>query len=129
MRGAIGFGQLYADMSKNIFLGSGIINAYEYSENQNWIGYIITPEANNRLDELGINLCSKKCFARYPVPFHQKGKKDKTLELFVSKIHHKQPKVISAIQLIQKESMKDKDYQEKHRTKYENTFQFFKEHP
>ena len=130
LRGAIGFGQLYADISKNLFLGSGIVNAYEYAEKQNWIGYIVTPEANNRINELGVDLSRWKiAFVKYPVPFHQKEGRYDTLELFVSKIHHNQPKIIRAVELMQQEAMKDKDYQEKHRMKYENTFQFFKEHP
>ena len=130
LRGAIGFGQLYADISKNLFLGSGIVNAYEYAEKQNWIGYIVTREANNRLNELGVDLSRwKTAFMEYPVPFHQKGEKDKTLKLFVSKIHYNYPAVISAVKLMQQESMKDEDYQEKHRIKYENTLKFFEENP
>jgi hypothetical protein len=130
LRGAIGFGQLYADISKNLFLGSGIVNAYEYAEKQNWIGYLVTPEANKRLNELDVDLSRwKAAFMEYPVPFHQNRKKDKTLELFVSKIHHNQPKVIRAVELMQQEAIKDKDYKKKHRIKYENTVQFFKENP
>ena len=124
IRAAIGFGQLYADVSKNLFLGSAIINAYKYVEKkkQNWIGSIITPEANNRLNELGIDLSHwKNEFTEYPVPFHQKEVK----KLFVSNIHHNHPEVTRAVKLMQKEAMKNKDYQAKHKRKYENTLKFF----
>ncbi len=56
LRGAIGFGQLYADRFKNIFLGSGLIDAYEYAQKQNWIGLIVTPKANSRLGDVGVEL-------------------------------------------------------------------------
>ncbi|RKY24227.1 MAG: hypothetical protein DRP62_04190 [Planctomycetota bacterium] len=131
LRGAIGFGQLYADISKNLFLGSGVINAYEYAEKQNWIGYIVTPEANNRLDELDVNLSEwRVAFTRYPVPFHKKKEeKDYTLELFVSKIHHNRNEVIRAVKAMQQEAMKDENYQEKYKIKYENTLKFFDRYP
>ena len=130
LRGAIGFGQLYADKSRNLFLGSGIINAYEYAEKQNWIGYIITPEANNRLNELGVDLSHwMVAFSRYPVPFHQNDGREDTRELFLSKIHCNYPEVIRAVKVMQQEAMKDKNYQEKHRPKYENTLKFFEVHP
>lgn len=131
LRGAIGFGQLYANMSKNIFLGSGIINAYEYAEKQNWIGYIITPEANKRLDKLAIDL-NNWCFTIYPVPFHQRDKKDQKLELFVSKIHNR-PDVEDSIKQMQKELESNKDIEcEKKQEiiiKYNYTLKFFKECP
>jgi hypothetical protein len=125
LRGAIGYGQLYADISKNIFLGSGIINAYEYAEKQNWIGSIVTPEANNKLVELGIDL-SRRRFTKYPVPLQQKKDgSEYTLELFVSRIHNNRPEVIKAIKLMQQEAMRDKNYQKKLKRKYENTLKFF----
>ena len=132
LRGAIGFGQLYADVSKNLFLGSGIINAYEYAEKQNWIGSIVTPEANNRLSELCIDLSNwPVAFTKYPVPFNQQEERASTLnpELFVSRIHHQRPEVTRAVKAMQQEAMKDKNYQEKHRIKYENALNFFEEHP
>jgi hypothetical protein len=130
LRAAIGFGQLYADRSKNLLLGSGMINAYEYAEKQNWIGSIVTPEAHKRLNELGDDLSHwKNAFTKYPVPFHQKKEKGDTLELFTSNIHYNRPDVIRAVKEMQQEAMKDKYYQEKHRIKYENTLKFFEENP
>lgn len=35
VRGALGTGQFYADKQNNIFLGSALIDAYEYAEKQN----------------------------------------------------------------------------------------------
>jgi hypothetical protein len=132
LRGAIGFGQLYADQTRNIFLGSGIIDAHEYAEKkkQDWIGVVVTPQANKRLSELGVDLSQRRAaFTKYPVPFHQQESRNDTLELFVSKIHHNRPDVIKAVKIMQQEAMKDKHYRLKHRMKYENTLKFFEKHP
>jgi hypothetical protein len=127
LRAAIGFGQLYADTSKNIFLGSGLINAYKYAEKQNWIGLIVTPEANNKLCELGVNLSRwRAAFRKYPVPLKQRKEMDgiSESELFVSQIH-RWPLVIEAVKVMQREAMNDKDYETKYKAKYENTIKFF----
>jgi len=132
LRAAIGHGQLYADISKNLFLGSGIINAYEYAEQQNWIGSIVTPEANNRLNELGDDLSGwKGTFVKYPVPFRLQKERSKTfqLELFVSKIHHLRPDVKRAVQLMRQESINNESYKEEYEIKYKNTLNFFEENP
>ena len=130
LRAAIGFGQLYADVSKNLFLGSGIINAYEYAENQNWIGAIVTPEANDKLDEYDIDL-SRWRATKYPVPFHKQAEEKKAFEseYFVLKIHHDRPDVKEAIERMNQEAMGEKDYQSKYRIKYENTLKFINENP
>ncbi|MBN2183010.1 MAG: hypothetical protein JW715_13955 [Sedimentisphaerales bacterium] len=132
LRGAIGFGQLYADIPKNIFLGSGIINAYEYSEKQNWIGSIVTQEANNRLKELNVDL-SQFDFKEYLVPFHKNGRTDLPEKLFVSKIHYNWPDVVKSIKQMQKELESNKDIEcaemQKIIIKYNNTLKFFKECP
>ncbi len=131
LRAAIGFGQLYADVSKNLVLGSGIINAYEYAEKQNWIGSIVTPEANDRLNEVGIDLSHwRSSFTKYPVPFRQQEEENTfESELFVSKIHHLRPEVKRAVEIMQQEAMGDKNYHKKYKIKYENTLKFFNEHP
>ncbi len=73
LRGAIGFGQFYADESNHIFLGSGLIDAYKYAEKQNWIGIIVTPKANSRLRELNVELKKRPVmFREYDVPVKRK---------------------------------------------------------
>jgi hypothetical protein len=131
IRAAIGFGQLYADTSKNVFLGSGLINAYKYAEKQNWIGLVVTPEANKRTGELGIDLSRwRSRFRKYPVPLRQQEGMGDTSEseLFVSRIH-RWPLVIEAVKNMQREAMNDKDYETKYKAKYENTLKFFERCP
>ena len=105
----------------------GIINAYENTEKQNWIGSIVTPEANNRLNELGVDLsCWKVAFTKYPVPFKE-GEKTFESELFVSIVHHYGSDVKRAVEMMQQEAMNDKDYETKYKVKYDNTLKFIKE--
>ena len=51
VRGALGSGRLYADHKRNIFVGSALINAYTFGEKQDWIGFVMTPEAPEKFNE------------------------------------------------------------------------------
>jgi len=53
-RGAIAFGELYADASERIFYCKGLIQAYEYAEEQDWIGLILSPSTVERLNSIGL---------------------------------------------------------------------------
>lgn len=50
LRGALTVGDLYTQKKKNIFLGKALIDAYEYGNKQNWIGFILTPSVYDRLE-------------------------------------------------------------------------------
>lgn len=43
VRGSLTYGELYSQKQKNTFLGKALIDAYEYGERQQWIGFILTP--------------------------------------------------------------------------------------
>lgn len=45
VRGALTIGDLYTQKSKNIFIGKALIDAYKHGENQDWLGFILTPNA------------------------------------------------------------------------------------
>jgi len=53
-RGAISFGEFYADRENNLFFGKSLIEAYEYGEAQNWIGFLLCPSAKNVLKKQGL---------------------------------------------------------------------------
>jgi hypothetical protein len=134
LRGAIGFGQLYADKSNNIFLGSGLIDAYQYAEKQNWIGITVTPKANSRLRELNVELTKRPVmFREYDVPVKRKDIKndicatvEETECLFTVRIQGLS-NVRGYVEQMQRKAMNDNDYEIKHKAKYENTLKFFKE--
>ena len=49
VRGALSHGKLYSNLDKNIFIGEALIDAYEYGEKQNWLGFLLTPSVYTRL--------------------------------------------------------------------------------
>ncbi|MCX5662951.1 MAG: hypothetical protein NTW19_24975 [Planctomycetota bacterium] len=56
LRGAITCGRLHSDAKNNIIIGDALIDAYEYSESQNWIGLVRTPQVYKKRPELGESL-------------------------------------------------------------------------
>lgn len=54
VRGAITFGKLYSQSSRNIFVGPALIDAYYYGEKQNWLGFVLTPKVTERLSGTSI---------------------------------------------------------------------------
>jgi hypothetical protein len=45
VRGAISCDTFYADQDNNLFFGEALIEAYQYGEAQDWIGFILCPSA------------------------------------------------------------------------------------
>jgi len=60
VRGALAFGELYADKDNNILFGKALLEAYKYSENQDWIGFILTISAEKQME--AVNLLAQKRF-------------------------------------------------------------------
>ncbi len=54
VRGALTFGGLYSQSARNIFVGPALIDAYRYAENQDWLGFVLTPSAIVRMGEIGL---------------------------------------------------------------------------
>ena len=56
MCGAMSSGELYADEDDNVFFGKALIDAYSYTENQDWIGFILCPSAIKRIERIKIEI-------------------------------------------------------------------------
>ena len=55
VRGALTYGALYSQLKNNVFVGPALIDAYKHAENQDWLGFVLTPAAKWKLhssDEL-----------------------------------------------------------------------------
>ena len=76
VRGSLACGQFYADASNSLYLGESLLEAYEWGENQDWIGYILTPSAVSRLDQLSLHVEERLNYAKYDIPFKKKPGKD-----------------------------------------------------
>jgi hypothetical protein len=49
VRGAVSHGKLYSNLERNIFIGEALIEAYEYGEKQNWLGFLLAPSVHRKL--------------------------------------------------------------------------------
>jgi hypothetical protein len=54
IRGAISFGVLYHTEDNRSFIGTAFLEAFEYAEDQDWIGLLITPSAVKKAESLGM---------------------------------------------------------------------------
>lgn len=78
LRGALSFGEFYADKKNGIFGGRAFIDAYQYAEKQHWIGLVISPKACSELQKT--NLCppDRGKYVEYDVPIKTKEKNIKS---------------------------------------------------
>lgn len=55
VRGAISFGELIFGHEKKILMGKAFLESYEYGEDQNWLGLLLTPSATKKVYEHSLN--------------------------------------------------------------------------
>ena len=137
LRGALSFGEFYADKNNGIFLGPAFIDAYQYAEKQNWIGLVINPKACSELQK--INLCppDRGKYVEYDVPIKTKEKniksevvlKIETEKLFSCEMQKYGHDVEKSIREMQRETENklDKGEYDKVKAIYENTLKFIKD--
>jgi hypothetical protein len=125
VRGAISCGDFYADRSNSLYFGSALVEAYEYGEAQDWIGFLLSPSAVKQLGSLGVPVRKFLNYADWSVPF-KTGSKELTSELPACilgqwiEINGKNPCLEKLGEL--KRSVKKQDIAQK----YERTIQFIK---
>ena len=54
VRGSLTHGSLYSQAKRNVFVGPALIDAYYHAENQNWLGFVLTPKAIARMADIGV---------------------------------------------------------------------------
>ncbi|OGP52910.1 MAG: hypothetical protein A2Y65_10165 [Deltaproteobacteria bacterium RBG_13_52_11] len=69
MRGALACGGFYADGRNRIYLGEALLEAYEWGENQDWIGFILAPSAASLFDALHLPPLQGLNYRAYDIPF------------------------------------------------------------
>ncbi|MDY7000481.1 MAG: hypothetical protein SVS15_01700 [Thermodesulfobacteriota bacterium] len=72
VRGAMSYGDFYADGEKNVFFGKALIEAYSYGENQDWIGFILCPSAIKQMDVIGFPANKMLHYSYWDVPYKRK---------------------------------------------------------
>lgn len=133
-RGSLTTGEFYADKQKNIFVGQGLIDAYKYAEKQDWIGFVLTPTAYEKLCGTYLDLRKRSDYAEYDVPIKRKEIVNGIVQirksrekLFVHRIN-KYANIEKTIMRMQQEAKNryGKDYEDKYKAKYENTLEFIR---
>ena len=127
-RGAISYGELYADMENKILVSQALIEAHEYAEKQNWIGLVLTPSARKQLKNVAPKLSDGwfQCW-EYDVPVYVDfTKKEGTEKLLVPDIS-RYLQIRESIEQMRQEAENKSDIQDKERirVKYDNTIKFF----
>jgi len=124
VRGALGTGRLYADQERNIFVGSALIDAYKYGEKQDWIGFVITPQAGKKFNERvaekeGDKKTPWTCcdYYEYDVPMKGENGKPYTERLWAANIGQ-----IQYVRTVINDGANSRD--SRVRIKYENTKKF-----
>ncbi len=122
VRGALGTGRLYAEQKKNIFVGSALIDAYEYGEKQNWIGFAVTPKAEEKFNDIapeGKTPWTCCDYHEYDVPMKDENGKFYSEKLWAANIER-----LSEVRRIITEDANSQGLKDKHKIKYENTLKF-----
>ena len=69
VRGAMSYGDFYAYKESNIFFGPALIEAYRYGENQDWIGFVLTPSAVNQIAAIGYHVDQMINYSYWNIPY------------------------------------------------------------
>ena len=71
VRGAVACGDFYADSEHSPYFGKALVEAYEYGEAQDRLGYLLCPSAMARLEVLDLSADARLNYAYSDVPFHE----------------------------------------------------------
>lgn len=132
VRGAISYGDFYCDKNNSLFFGKPLIEAYEYGEAQDWLGLILCPSAEQKLNPAGIFSNQSSTYVYTDVPFKKRlminGGESPIKNLPACILgcwlpHDFQENICQKLcQMMKKQNNKQK-------RKYENTINFLKENP
>jgi hypothetical protein len=120
LRGAVGFGEFYGDIKNSIFIGQGLIDAYQYAECQDWIGFIISPSVYKELEKTNSNSLLRSNYIQYEVPF----KKNKSEQLHACRLQIS-PKIARGIlnAICNMRGQAEDNYPDKYATRYKKKYE------
>ncbi|HUJ12099.1 MAG TPA: hypothetical protein VL171_18990 [Verrucomicrobiae bacterium] len=126
LRGALAFGDIYVDKSNHVFLGEAFVDAYEYGERFDWVGFALHHSALDRMAELGQPV-SELYYERQCAPFRDRNAARLKLESVVAYGIGQSsalPVVGGNPYLHSVKAMHDAITNRRHRKKYQHTIQF-----
>lgn len=71
VRGAVACGDFYVDSEHSLYFGKALVEAYEYGEAQDRLGYLLCPSAVARREVLDLSADARLNYAYSDVPFHE----------------------------------------------------------
>jgi len=138
VRGALTSGGLYADEKSHIYVGPGLVDAYEYSEKQNWIGFILTHSVKQSLKGTDFSDYPDQAldFIKYDVPVRERKYINGMVQTelsserlyaykfssFPGTISYAEEIIRRMYQIAKNELGKDREFM--YKDKYENTLKF-----
>jgi len=130
VRGALAFGELYADATNNLYLGKALIDAYEYGEQFDWLGFVLHPTALKQMRKPEVSQpVSQLCYKKWLVEC--KNRKTNVVKKKRVVAYKAGPGSIMPVTggnpyLQTAEEMHKATKSKKHRSKYRNTIQLLK---
>lgn len=124
VRGAMSCGNFYADKINNIFFGEALIESYQYGENQDWLGLVLSPSAVRQMEEIGLPADRRLNYAYWNIPKKYDDTIDEKLPAYIiGREFIINGRNICLDKLIE---MKTNIHDENISRKYENTINFIK---
>lgn len=69
VRGAMSCADFYADKQNNLFFGEALVEAYDYGENQDWIGFVLSPSCVKQMTAIGLPAEQRLNYAYWKIPY------------------------------------------------------------
>jgi hypothetical protein len=68
MRGALSCGDFFAHPDSTVFIGPALVDAYRLCEDQDWIGFVLSPSAIEQMKAVGLPPDDRLNYRYWPVP-------------------------------------------------------------
>ena len=128
VRGALAHGEFYADARERVYLGYALLDAYHCGESQDWLGFVLTRSAIDRLSALGLSVEKMRDYRYYAVPIKHRTRESPRSQAacivgnwFRSEGHTN--RLLSKLQM-----MEAKQTDPKIRRKYKRTIKFLRQY-
>jgi hypothetical protein len=69
LRGSLSFGHFYADETNDMYFGPALIEAYQFGEDQDWIGFILCPSSVKHLKDIGLPAKERLNYRFHNIPW------------------------------------------------------------
>jgi hypothetical protein len=122
MRGAISVGRFMRTRDNRSFIGGAFLDAFEYAEDQDWIGLLITPTAIEKAKSYGLFPTRHDFVCSETIPMRRFSSSQVLAYRFQNGSANYPCPILPMLRDMKMQS------EEKYRSKYEKTEQFIEEH-